>query len=956
MAQENPYAKYREQSQPVPISQIKPIIAAPVDPNKQAQEARAETGTQINVAEEARASREEVRKAILDLQSRYRADDNVKKYEGALPNYVAALKTQPTGSGDLALVYHFAKTVDPTSTVGTGDMENINETDARLPAMAQNALRQLRLSDGKFTNEAREGLRAELRSILDQRRQAYEVSRQLYAETAQSPEFNVNPELVIGKNPFGQRFEKEINDYWAEKGEVGSQQLGLEAGATFSTDKDKAIAAAVQQAWASGADVQGMAAAAEAAGGTVTPADIEAFQQAVEARAKRQPVTFTPAQSGQRSALQQAAGEFLMTPVGTALTGAVNATGAGLLSQVAGDQIQGLEALNPAAGLTGEVIGSALGTAGLAKGAAAGLGAVSPAIAARLSGGGLAGTIGREALTEGAYGGLYAANTGEDIGTGIALGAGGSLAGRAVGAGLQRTASPTLQRIGNFLNRTDGGPTPPDGGVPPMGGGPDVPPGGGVSPAGGMGGAAEAGVPPMGGGAAMGGAEEPFIPSTVRSGDMGAASTPMDLIRATQAAELGIDLMPFQRTRNFQDMQRAHELAKNGEIGRPIRQRFSEQQAAIAQKFDDYIEKTGSNIREDVVGQGAKITDAMQKMLDRDKARVRVLYRNAAKSDEAKTIVPLDQQIRTTVDGDEIDTTVIDWLNSQPTGLQTSGVTDAAKQLAVKLNIASLDKETGQLVAKRPTINALEQWRREINQTSDFNDANLQRQKSVLKDLIDSHTEPYATGMYAEARAARREVGRKYEDVSTIAQLLKTKRNTPERVIASEKVVEGLLKDGTSVANVKALRDLIKGEGGDPQAWKEVQGATLEYLRDKAFVRGSQLDEFGNRTMAVKPFQNAVRALDRTGKLDVILGFEKANVMRNLSDAAEVMFTAPPGSVNFSNTSSAWWNIADMLLNGALFQFPLPAGFATNVAKPLKEFIKDRPLKKEVSRLVGGSE
>jgi len=518
----------------------------------------------------------------------------------------------------------------------------------------------------------------------------------------------------------------------------------------------------------------------------------------------------------------------------------------------------------------------------------------------------------------------------------------------------------------------------PSGGAPavlPMGGGPRIargtemggsmPPAGGMPPSGGVpGGAAPTGGAPVDQ-AAMQAADETFIPQTFRFNDAGSAGTPLDLIRPSQAAELGIDLMPFQKTRNFKDMQRAHELAKNGEIGLPIRKRLSEQQAAIAQKFDDYIESTGSNIREDIVGQGAKITDAMGKMLDRDKAKVRTLYTRAGKSDEAKAVVPLSQTIKSMVDGEEVETTVVDWLNSQPTGLQTSGVTDAAKQLAVKLGIASLNKETGNLVAKQPTIKQMEMWRREINQTSDFNDSNLQRQKTALKRMIDAHTEPYATGLYAEARAARRDISRKYEDVSTIAQLLKTRKNTPERLIASEKVVESILKGGTSVANVKALRDLIKGEGGDPQAWKEVQGATLEYLRKKAFGSGSQteglsgkgvqIDEFGNRTMAVKQFENAVNSLDESGKLDVLLGFEKANAVRNLAGAANAMFTAPPGSVNFANTSSALWNAADMLLNATLFQLPLPAGVLSNAVKPLKDFVKDRPLKKEVRRLVGGS-
>lgn len=575
-----------------------------------------------------------------------------------------------------------------------------------------------------------------------------------------------------------------------------------------------------------------------------------------------------------------------------------------------------------------------------------------------LGGGGVGATALRTGATEAA---LQAGVETTQAATGGTFNPSDIAAAGAFGAAGQK-ASDLLPSVVQRIRGQGGGPM----GGGPSGGAPVVPPmGGGMPPSGGVpGGAAPTGGAPIDQ-AAMQAADETFIPETFRSRDAGSAGTPLDLIRASQAAELGIDLMPFQKTRNFQDMQRAHELAKNGEIGLPIRKRLSEQQAAIAQKFDDYIESTGSNIREDIVGQGAKITDAMGKMLDRDKAKVRTLYTRAGKSDEAKTVVPLSQTIKSVVDEEEVETTVIDWLNSQPTGLQTSGVTDAAKQLAVKLDIASLNKETGNLVAKQPTIKQMEMWRREINQTSDFNDSNLQRQKTALKRMIDAHTEPYATGLYAEARAARRDVSRKYEDVSTIAQLLKTRKNTPERLIASEKVVESILKGGTSVANVKALRDLIKGEGGDPQAWKEVQGATLEYLRKKAFGSGSQteglsgkgvqIDEFGNRTMAVKQFENAVNSLDESGKLDVLLGFEKANAVRNLAGAANAMFTAPPGSVNFSNTSSALWNAADMLLNATLFQLPLPAGVLSNAVKPLKDFVKDRPLKKEVRRLVGGS-
>ena len=1052
MAQANPFDQFDSQQAPVPVAQIRPIIAAPRDPNEAAQEARAETGTQLNVQGEERAGRKEQFDYAKELRTEFRKAPETTNYETVVRQFSSALGAKPTPTGDQALITAYAKMLDPASVVRTEEFNIVQAGDSAIGRQVARIQRELGIdSSGLLRPEVRNRVLTEMRNLVDNYRSSYDRVRSDYEGLAGS--YGIKPDLVLGSridDPYLPKIEKA----WKERGvpEAGTQQLGLEAGATFSTEQDKAIRDATQQAWQSGADLQGIVAAAQAAGGNITPNDLANIQAAIEARAKGQSVTFNPAQTGQRSPIAQAAGELLMTPAGTALTGAANAASVGLLSQFAGDQVQGLEALNPNAALVGELAGSIAGTAGLARGGAAALRMAAPGIAERVAGGGLAGAIGREALTEGAYGGLYAANTGEDIGTGIGLGAAGSLGGRALGAAARRVAPA----VGRMLGR-EGGNIPPDGGagggVPPAGGMPPMggaPSGGetytvfrGTNPSGpndfGVAGKGEYGSGRLQNAQAYAGqngniveqtvtlqnplkvtydelnaiqtdlfgkpltgfekdqsaqfdawmrskgydgavifdpeisttvpeevvklaptqgvqAEEPFAPITFRSNDAGSAGTPLDLIRATQAADLGIDLMPFQRTRKFQDMQRAHELAKNGEVGLPIRRRFSEQQAAIAQKFDDYIESTGSEVREDITAQGAKITDAMTNMLDRDKARVRVLYTRAGKSDEAGTVVPIDRNIDVAIDGEDANTNVIDWLNFQTTGLQTSGVTDSAKQLAVKLGLATKDKTTGDLIPQQATIANLEKWRREINQISDANDPSLQRQKSILKTLIDAHTEPYAKGAFAEARAARREVGRKYEDVTTIAQLLKTKRNTPERVVASEKVVERILQGGTSVANVKALRDLVIGPGGDPQAWKEVQGATLEFLRDKAYQRGSHLDEFGNRTMNVGAFRNAVRELDKSGKLNVLLGYEKANAVRTMSDAAETIFTAPPGSVNFSNTSSGWWNIADMILNTGLFQMPLPAGFLSNAVKPLKSYVKDRPLRQEVSRLVGGSE
>ena len=909
-------------------------VVIPNAPKDMAAEQRAETGTQLNVQGEARAGRKDVRDAVLDLQDRFRRDENVKKYEGALPNYVAALKTQPTTSGDTALVYHFAKTVDPTNTVGTGDMENIQATDARLPSLAQKWLTELRLSDGKFTDRAREGLRAELRQILQQREQSYMGARDLYAELAQAPEFGVRPELVIGKTPFGERFKADIDSYWSKRDEAGAapQQLGLEAGATFSTEQDKAIRDATQQAWQSGADLQGIVAAAQAAGGKITPNDIANIQAAIEARAKGQSVTFNPAQTGQRSPVAQAAGEFLMTPAGTALTGAANAASVGLLSQFAGDQVQGLEALNPNAALVGELAGSIAGTAGLAKGGAAALRMAAPGIAERVAGGGLAGAIGREALTEGAYGGLYAANTGQDIGTGLALGAAGSLGGRALGAAARRVA-PT---VGRMLGR-EGGNIPPDGGVPP--GGADM---GGMPPAGG-------GMPPVAGapaGASMAGgidqmaaqAEEPFAPITFRSNDAGSAGVTDEGIRVNRARELPVpvELAKFQRSRLFEEQQRARELAKNNEVGGPIRDLLRSQQEALRQNFDAFLDRTGSKEWGNRREQGIVVDTALRTLAKRMDNRVNALYKRAEKAGELAEPVDMSGL------ADELNI-----LRAERTAAPV--ITGLADELAVR-ELATGSLANGTLKMKRPlTLNEAEELRKKINRVAKQNDPNDLRVAGELKGIIDGLTEGAGGTAYKAARAARKEVGDKFERIGAVKKLMGFKPGTTDRQIALENVVETAITSGsTSLDDIKGLKSVLDEAGPRGQrAWRELQGATIEEIQRKAYR--SQTDESGQKVLYPSQLEAAITALDKGGKLDFVFGTKTAELLRTMGEVSKDLFTAPPGSVNSSNTGSAITNALDTLVTFSLAGAPVPAG---KVANEFFKSLRTRGLRQEVNRLI----
>lgn len=936
MAQENPYAKYRNQSQPVPIAQIKPIIAAPTDPYEADREARAR-------ASEARAEQS----AALQQSAEARAQAAAEREAARFEKEMTGVGRKPLREGDAQKLTDDVSSVEALERalnsfqddfVGlTADVENMAQGVAGVGTPGQRDWwADFRATDNLIRNQ-----------LFGASLTAGEKSA--YASTTITPRMapeevrrNLQRRLEIARKAAARRFDRlnaagyNPDEVAAVVGEVDiktpveqrvtpqePQQLALTAGENFSTEQDKAIAAAVNQALANGADVQGLAAAAQAAGGQISPDDIANFQAAVEARAQGQSVTFNPQKSGTRSPIAQAAGEALMTPAGTALTGAVNAAGLGALSQFAGDQVQGLEALNPKSALLGEVAGSMLGTAGLAKGTSAALGAVAPGIASRVAGGGLAGAVGREVLTEGAYGGLYAANTGEDIGTGLALGAAGSLGGQALAAGARRVAPV----VGRLMGRGD---VPPDGGVPPAG-----PMGGPPS-----GGATQGAMPPSGAPSQTMGAmaDETFTPTTTTFRSGGAAGASDEGIRVTRAQELPvpIELARFQRSRLFEEQQRARDLAKNNEVGGPIRELLKEQQDKLRQNFDAFLDQTGAREWGNRREQGMVVDEALRTLAKRMNNKVNALYKRAEKSGELAEPVDMGGL------ADELNN-----LRAERTAAPV--IKGLADELAVR-ELATGSLENGTLKMKRPlTLNEAEELRKKINRVAKQNDPNDLRVGAELKSLIDSLTENSGGEAYKAARAARKEVGDKFERVSLVKKLIGMKPGTTDRQVALENVVEtAVTSGGTSLDDIKALKSVLDEAGPRGQrAWRELQGATLEHIQNKAYR--SQTDESGQRVLFPSQLEKAIADLDKGGKLDFVFDKRTAELLRTMGEVSKDLFTAPPGSVNSSNTASAMTNAMDTLVTFMLSGAPIPAG---KVSSSLINSLRSRGLRKEVKRLV----
>lgn len=427
----------------------------------------------------------------------------------------------------------------------------------------------------------------------------------------------------------------------------------------------------------------------------------------------------------------------------------------------------------------------------------------------------------------------------------------------------------------------------------------------------------------------------PERPTPGTGGSVGAAGVDMATLRQGKAEELPvpIELTKGQRERTFEQQQFEREVAKNPEMGAPIRERFADQNDAIYKNFDAFIDMTGAETA-DLRSVGTAVDQAIRARAARDKTKIRTLYKEAEKAGE------LEQPV--TLDG------VVQHINDNWPDVATAPLLKTAKDWAIKLGIATEDAN-GNLVAAPVTLKRAETFRQAINRNTDMEATNI-RQASILKGAVDQATDGLGGNLYKQARAARAKYAADYENVGLIKDLVGMKRTSADRVVALENVFDRSIKNG-SLDDVRQLRRILQTEGeSGQQAWKELQGATVRHIQDQAFG-GASRDVRGNPVVSAPALERAVASLDKSGKLDFIFGKKGAEQIRLINDVAKDVATAPPGAINTSNTASVLLAALDMAISGnAGMPMPVMSGL-----RMLVKNVKDRKLRARINDALGGS-
>jgi len=357
-------------------------------------------------------------------------------------------------------------------------------------------------------------------------------------------------------------------------------------------------------------------------------------------------------------------------------------------------------------------------------------------------------------------------------------------------------------------------------------------------------------------------------------------------------------------------------------IGKPLIVSKAQANDAILQNFDAYVDATGKEtfgLRET----GKVVDKALVNQAKTAKTEINKAYTKARESGEMQEPVsyaPLEAYI--------------------------------AKQTpTVRAKLAPiLDAVDEQLKVNDPTgtktipINSMEDVYQFINKNYDPSDAVGMLHAGEMKKLINAATENKGGELYQNARKLRTQYARQFEDIGAIDKLLRTKKGTTDRAVAFEDVFRHSILDG-SRDDVAALGLTLKKGGAEgQQAWKELQGQTIQHIKDKV-TSSVDVDSFGNPVVSPAKFKSILKEIDQNDeKLDYIFGKKGAEEIRNLYETTLNVNAPLKGAVNYSNTSSALMKALDGV---AL----LPVARVIGVKQGLEK-VKEMGIKKQVKESV----
>jgi hypothetical protein len=405
--------------------------------------------------------------------------------------------------------------------------------------------------------------------------------------------------------------------------------------------------------------------------------------------------------------------------------------------------------------------------------------------------------------------------------------------------------------------------------------------------------------------------EQPVMPG------VGAASTAEDLMRQERLQRLGIPATVGEREKNLAKQQFEADVGRGvvtgisedakTKLAEQMRAFKTNQQKAIVQNFERMTEEVGAEVADPTqmraVGKivDKALNDEYTKKYDAYKA----LYKQADEAGETLQQVPYQG--------------LLDYINTKtPTARKTlDPILDSVAE-ALAMNDP---QKTGTI-----TVRALEDIYQQIGKVKNSPSA------PEMKQMITEIGQDAGGELYQKARQSRMQLAKQFEDVSRVDKLLGTKAGYADRRVALDDVFKHVVLDG-SLEEMRTVTTLLKKAGPEgQQAYKELQGQTIQQMKD--LLTKSDQPSFRN-------LNTFINQLDAEDKLTYMFGKTGRNEIMDLRDAIKDVLVKEPGAVNYSNTSSA-------VLRGleALQQLPVKIPGTKTAA----EYARTRQVTKQVEK------
>lgn len=384
---------------------------------------------------------------------------------------------------------------------------------------------------------------------------------------------------------------------------------------------------------------------------------------------------------------------------------------------------------------------------------------------------------------------------------------------------------------------------------------------------------------------------------------------PKAVERQARLAGLKLPATRGQVTRDLSQLTREENLTKS-DAGAPIREINAEQDRILHEHLDTLRGETGGKAatRQQV---GQSVQGATRAKLDSLRGDYQTAYKAAKESGaglEPADISDLKQ-----------------WLKN-PTNRRNAPYLQKA--------ISDYEKrgEKGKFIPKdHVSINNLEEIRKEATANTKKPGPEGHFAKEAVR-VIDDILDKSGSDVYKDARSKYKAVKEEFDRQGRVAGLVKNKGFTKDRAVALEDTFDNVVLKG-STEQLRGVQETLTKGGSDKtramgtQAWKDLQAATIDYLKDKAAGKRAIPGE-KNQLQFNSTFLDALYDLDKDGKIDTLFGPGTSAKLREMAQATRDVRTKPTGRISGSDTAPRLLNFLEKLA-----AVPVVGKYAAGAAK-----------------------